>query len=57
MMVKLLCTLTPGSDDEGSLAESSDLLVPQHFGSFLAEIVNTLESGRDPGRSGRSGLR
>ena len=31
------------------MAEFSDLLGPQHFGSFLAEIVNTLESRRDPG--------
>ena len=31
------------------MAEFSDLLGPEHFRAYLAEIVETLDSGRDPG--------
>ena len=37
------------SNDERSVAEFSDLLVPDHFGAYLTEIVETIENGRDPG--------
>jgi hypothetical protein len=38
-----------GSDNERCEAEFLDLLGPEQYGEYLTEIVETLESGRDPG--------
>jgi len=49
MMLEPPSTLSHlGSNDEHSVAEFSDLLGPEEFTAYLTEIVETLESGRDP---------
>ncbi|HTF34943.1 MAG TPA: hypothetical protein VK714_14765 [Myxococcota bacterium] len=38
-----------GSSDQRGLAEFFVLLGLEHFGTFLAELVEALETGSDPG--------
>jgi hypothetical protein len=48
-MLELPSTLSHlGSDDERRELEFLDLLGPEQYGEYLTEIVETLESGRDP---------
>jgi hypothetical protein len=50
MMAELPSTLSyRGSDDGQGVADFSGLLGPEQFVAFLGEIVETLDSGRDPG--------
>jgi hypothetical protein len=50
MMLELPSTLSHlGSDDERCEAEFFHFLGAEQYGEYLTEIVETLESGRDPG--------
>ena len=40
---------TIGSSDQGGLAEFFPLLGPELFATYQAELVETLETGSDPG--------
>jgi len=55
-MLELPSTLeNVDSSDQQIVADFSVLLGPEHFDAFVAELVEALESGSDPGHSGRSG--
>ena len=57
LMAELSSTIEMiGSSDQRSVAEFFVLLAPEQFSTYLAGLVEALETGSDPGRFSAKGI-